>query len=187
MLLSGIWTVMLLLSLACGLGCGNAAAVGAAALEGANAAVELLLTLAGPLLFWSGLQELLARSGVAGALGRRLSPLLGRLFPSCREDEELSAALGANLSANLLGLGNAATPAGIRAASLLQARGGPDRGELCRLVVMNTASLQLIPATVGAVRQSLGAASPFDILPAVWAVSLLSVTAGLLAEGLLRP
>ena len=97
MLLSGIWTVMLLLSLACGLGCGNAAAVGAAALEGANAAVELLLTLAGPLLFWSGLQELLARSGIAGALGRRLSPLLGRLFPSCREDEELSAALGANL------------------------------------------------------------------------------------------
>lgn len=162
---------------------GRTAEVGAAAMAGAARAVELLLSLAGPLLLWSGLMGVLERSGAARALGRRLQPLLRVLFPSCREDEELSAALGGNLGANLLGLGNAATPAGVRAAIRLQDRGGSSR-ELCRLVVLNTASVQIIPATVGALRQALGAAAPFDILPAVWLTSILSVSAGLLVQRL---
>ncbi len=89
------------------------------------------------------------------------------------------------MSANLLGLGNAATPAGIRAARAL-GRGETATDSLCRLVVLNSASIQLIPATVCALRASLGAGSPFDILPAVWLSSLCSAGAGLLAEKLLR-
>ena len=87
------------------------------------------------------------------------------------------------MSANLLGLGNAATPAGIRAALGMQRQSGSERAgnELCLLVVLNTASIQLIPATAAALRASLGAAAPFDILPAVWLSSLCSVTAGIFA------
>ena len=182
MALSWVWTVLMLLSVSASVWTGRTAEVGAAALAGATRAVELMLSLAGPLLLWSGLMGVLERSGVSRALGRRLGPVLRRLFPSCGEDPELSAALGCNLGANLLGLGNAATPAGIRAAVRLRDRGS--QRELRRLVVLNTASLQLFPATVGALRQALGSGAPFDILPAVWLTSLLSVAAGLLAEGL---
>ena len=87
-----------------------------------------------------------------------------------------------NVSANLLGLGNAATPAGVRAAQAMarELRGSKASDELCLLVVLNTASIQLLPVTIAAVREAAGAAVPFDILPAVWVTSLCSVTAGLL-------
>ncbi len=188
MALAGIWTGMVCLALVFGVLTGNAAGVGAAAMEGAAAAVELCLSLAGPLLLWSALGELLRSSGLAGDLARGLRPLLFRLYPSAREDPALAEDLSCNLSANLLGLGNAATPPGIRAAVRLRERSGGSAAsdELCRLAVMNTASVQLLPLTVASLRAALGSAAPFDILPAVWAASLLSVTAGLLAERCLR-
>ena len=86
------------------------------------------------------------------------------------------------MSANLLGLGNAATPLGIRAARrMAKGCGRTASNELCTLVVLNTASIQLLPTTVAGVRAALGSASPFDIVPAVWMASVLSVAAGLLA------
>ena len=185
MTMAWVWTGMVLFSLIFGAFAGNLNAVGAAAMEGASAAVELTLSLAGPLLLWSGLMGVLRRSGATAWLGRRLRRVLCRLFPSAREDETLLGDLTSNITANLLGLGNAATPPGIRAARQLQSRGG-EGGELSRLVVLNTASVQFFPATVAAVRSALGAADPLDILPAVWITSALSVTAGLLAERALR-
>ena len=105
-----------------------------------------------------------------------------RLFPSTREDSALAGALSTNICANFLGLGNAATPPGIEAARRLAARSpGQASDELCRLIVLNTASIQLIPANVAAVRSSLGCAAPFDILPAVWLTSLCSAGLGLAA------
>ena len=92
----------------------------------------------------------------------------------------MSRDLSANICANLLGLGNAATPMGIRAAKRMT-RGNTATDELCRLIVLNTASIQLIPANVAAVRSSLGCPSPFDILPAVWSTSLLSAGLGVTA------
>ena len=104
-------------------------------------------------------------------------------------DEEGFSSLCGNLAANLLGLGNAATPLGVRAAQRMQALSGAAHAsdEMCLLVVMNTASLQLIPSTVAAVRARLGAVHAFDILPAVWLASACSVAAGILAaRGLKR-
>ena len=92
------------------------------------------------------------------------------------------AALSGNVSANLLGLGNAATPLGVQAAQKMAAgTNGTASDELCRLVVLNTASIQLLPTTVAGVRAALGARNAFDILPAVWLASVISVTAGLSA------
>ena len=159
----------------------------AALLSGAASAVELCVAMAGTLALWSGLGKLMERTGMTGVLARLLSPVLGWLFPQCRNDPLLAGQLSANVTANLLGLGNAATPMGIRAAGRLRDPDDPTRATdgLCRLVVMNTASIQLLPTTVAAVRQSAGCLTPFDILPAVWVSSILSVTAGLAAATIL--
>ena len=184
MTMTALWAGMMVLSAVWAAALGNVPALAAASAEGAAAAVSLCLATVGTMAFWSGLMEVLSQAGALGWLGDRLRRVLGRLFPSSREDAALRADLSANLSANLLGLGNAATPAGIRAAVRLSSRssGGAATDELCRLVVMNTASLQLLPTTVAALRASLGAADAFDILGAVWITSLLSQAAGLLAE-----
>jgi len=164
---------------------GRGSAVAAGAMEGARAAVELCLSIGGMLCLWSGVLEVMSRSGASDGLSRLLRPVLRRLFPRASRDRETLNALSANVSANLLGLGNAATPMGVKAAAGIVRLGEPAAGELGRLVVLNTASVQLLPTTIAAVRAAAGAASAFDILPAVWISSLASVTAGLLCQRLL--
>ena len=177
-----IWTGMVLVSLLCGLATGRGPEVASAAVEGAAAAVELCLSIAGMMCLWTGVMEVMRRSGLADGLSRLLGPVLGRLFPGAARDREAMDSISANVSANLLGLGNAATPLGIEAAKRLRrGRTGPASDELCMLVVCNTASIQLIPTTVATVRAAAGSAAPFDILPAVWLASALSVGVGILA------
>ena len=124
--------------------------------------------------------------GLSTGLARLFRPLLRRLLPQASKDEKTLAALSANLSANLLGLGNAATPLGIQAARrMARGCGGIASNELCLLVVLNTASIQLLPATIASLRSAAGCQTPFDILPAVWFSSILSVTVGLLTAHVL--
>ena len=121
---------------------------------------------------------------ITDLLSAILKPGLHKLFPSTPTDPDLARTISGNICANFLGLGNAATPMGIRAAKTLK-RGDSATDELCRLVVLNTASIQLIPANVAAVRSALGCLSPFDILPAVWITSLCSAGLGITAAWLL--
>lgn len=185
MAMSVIWTGMVVVSILYGLWAGNGPAVAAAAVEGAAAAVELCLTMAGVLCLWMGVMEIMKRSGLAEKLSRLLGPVLRRLYPDFKRDRETMDAISANVSANLLGLGNAATPLGIQAARRMAARTpGVASDSLCMLVVCNTASIQLIPTTVAAVRLAAGCKTPFDILPAVWLASAISVTVGIVAAKL---
>ena len=186
MAMSRIWGGMVLLSLLFGAATGRMDAVSEAALSGAQSAVELSLSMAGVLCLWSGVMEIMNVCGLSGSLARAFRPLLRRLLPEASQDSETLAAVSANVSANLLGLGNAATPLGIRAARrMARGCGGVASDELCRLVVLNTASIQLLPATIASVRAAAGCQTPFDILPAVWFSSVLSVAAGLTAAWLL--
>ena len=164
---------------------GSWAELSAAALEGAQTAAELCFSLCGALCLWNGVLRLLESAGFAGLLTRLLRPLLLRLYPVAKADPAALEALSENLSANLLGLGNAATPAGLRAARALSS-GDRASDALCRLAVMNAATFQLLPASVCVLRASLGSRAPFEIVPAVWLVSAVSLAAGLLAEWLLR-
>ena len=186
MAMAWVWSGMVIFSLIFALCTGNLDAVSAAALEGAGSAVRLGISMAGVLCLWSGGMEVMNACGLSAGLARTFRPLLRRLLPDASRDGETLAAVSANVSANLLGLGNAATPLGIQAARRM-AHGchGAASDELCTLVVLNTASIQLIPATVGSLRAAMGSAAPFDILPAVWLSSVLSVTAGLAAARLL--
>ena len=177
-----LWTGMAACALMCGLLTGRGEAVAAAAMEGAAGAVELALSMAGVLCLWSGVMEVMRQAGLADGLSRLLGPVLRRLFPQSADDRETMDAVAANVSANLLGLGNAATPLGLEAARRMARRSsGVASDSLCMLVVCNTASIQLIPATVASVRAAAGSAEPFDILPAVWLASGLSVGMGVLA------
>ena len=182
MTMTVIWTGMVLVSVLCGLAAGRGPEVAAAAAEGAGAAVELCLSMAGMLCLWTGVMEVMRRSGLAEGLSRLLRPVLVRLFPGAARDRAAMDSIAANVSATLLGLGNAAPPLGIQAANRLsRGQNGRASDELCMLVVCNTASIQLIPTTVAAVRSAAGSQTPFDILPAVWLASALSVGAGVLA------
>ena len=187
MIISFVWVGMLLFSVLFG---GISQSIGRltpAFLEGAAAAVTLCLSLAGPLCLWSGLAKVMEQSGLTKKLGKLMGPIFRRLFPQASRDPIAMGYLTANVSANLLGLGNAATPMGIQAVRRMQVLSGSSQAtdEMCLLIVMNTASIQLLPTTVGAVRSAHGAASPFDILPAVWITSLCSVAMGLLAAKLM--
>ena len=187
MSMSFVITGLFVLSLLFGFGRGTMGEVSAAALSGAASAVELCLSMAGTLCLWSGVMTVLERSSLGFHLGRALRVVLRRLFPKGGHDAETLTALSGNVSANLLGLGNAATPMGIRAATRMAADcNGVASNELCRLVVLNTASVQLLPTTVAALRSAAGSQTPLDILPAVWLSSLISVAAGLGAAKLLE-
>ena len=187
MVLSWIWTGLVAISVVFAACCGRGSALSGALLEGAHAGVTLAISLTGSICLWSGAGRLMEHLGLTRSLSRLLSPLLFRLFPDSREDPRLAGSLSANICANLLGLGNAATPMGIDAAKRLTDPRWPALAtdQLCRLIVLNTASIQLIPANVAAVRLGLGCASPFDILPAVWITSFSSAGLGLLAAAVL--
>jgi len=184
MVMSWIWTILLAISIFSALLTGNGGALAGAILQGAQAGITLGISMAGALCLWTGVGVLMTHSGLTGFLTRLLRPILHRLFPTTKTDPILAGDLSANICANFLGLGNAATPMGISAAKRLK-RGDAATAELCRLVVLNTASIQLIPANVAAVRSSLGCTTPFDILPAVWITSLCSAGLGVAAAWLL--
>ena len=187
MVMSWIWAFLLGVSVLCAAITGRGSQLAAAIPQGAQAGITLAVSIAGSLCLWSGVGKVMERTGLTAILSRLLQPLLIRLFPSTRCDQLARQYLSANICANFLGLGNAATPMGIQAAKRLADKNQPDRAtdELCRLIVLNTASIQLIPANVAAVRASLGCGSPFDILPAVWLTSLCSAGLGVLCACLL--
>lgn len=187
MVMSWIFVGILLLSVLSAIYTGNGSALAAAVPEGAQAGITLAISIAGSICLWTGVGKVMEKAGLTGLLSRLLQPLLGRIFPTYKKDETLAGYLSANVCANFLGLGNAATPMGIQAAKrlALRSRDGIATDEMCRLIVLNTASIQLIPANVAAVRTALGCAAPFDILSAVWVTSLCSAGLGVLAAWLL--
>ncbi|MBQ9980002.1 MAG: spore maturation protein A [Oscillospiraceae bacterium] len=179
MVMSYILAGMFAISAVFALLTGSAQEASAAAITGAGDAVALVISITGAICFWSGVMEVMEQSGLAGGLSRILRPIIKFLFPGAKNDDAAGKAIAENMSANLLGLGNAATPAGLRAAQRLKGR------DLAMLIVINSASMQLLPTTIAAIRQSAGAANGFDIIIPVWIASICSVTAGVIAVRLL--
>lgn len=181
MVMSWIFTGFLAVSLIAAILLGKGPELAAAIPQGAASGVNLAVTMAGSICLWCGVGKLMEKAGLTALLSRLLRPILGKVFPTFKKDPQLAGYLSANVCANFLGLGNAATPMGIQAALRLRdpRRPGIATDELCRLIVLNTASIQLIPANVAAVRAGLGCSTPFDILPAVWITSLCSASLGI--------
>ena len=187
MVMTYIFTGILLISIVFSILTGRGSELAAAIPQGAQAGVTLAISIAGSLCLWAGVGKLMERIGITSALSKLLQPLLHRLFPDTKQDPVLAGYLSGNICANIFGLGNAATPMGIQATRRMIDPQRPNLAtdQMCRLIVLNTASIQLIPANVAAVRSALGCATPFDILPAVWLTSLCSAGGGLLVAFLL--
>lgn len=186
--MSVIWLLFVFFSVISALVCNCTKVLGTAVLEGASSAITVSLSLAGSLCLWSGLLRVMERCGLTARLAQLLAPLLGHLFPETAKDPTAMGHISANVSANLLGLGNAATPAGIAAARRMRQLSGSATAshELCRFIVLNTASIQLLPTTVAAVRAAAGCQTPFDILPAVWLTSVCALAVGLISARILQ-
>lgn len=185
MVMSRIFSGIVLVSVFCAVLTGSGSALAAAIAQGAQAGITLALSIAGSLCLWTGVGRLLEHAGITGMLSGFLRPVLSRVFPGTKKDPILARELSGNICANFFGLGNAATPMGIRAVQRMARPGDIATDEMCRLIVLNTASIQLIPANVAAVRASLGSSAPFDILPAVWLTSVCSAGLGVSAAWLL--
>lgn len=178
--MSGLWTILLILSAAFSLLMEGGDGLQALLASG-EAAVQLMLTLLGSMTLWSGLMEILHETGDVARLSRGLQRVGGQLFPGLR-DEGCWEAMGMNIAANLLGLGNAATPAGVRAAQLLAAQGETGLKALTMLLVLNSTGLTLLPTTVITLRQAAGSTDAAG----VWLPSLaVSATATAVGVGML--
>lgn len=160
--MSGIFVFLCTASCVCALVTNQVAETTKTLLFSGEKAVQLLLTLLSSMTLWSGLMEILNAAGDVARFGRVLRRILWPLFPGIR-DENCWSAIGLNLSANLLGLGNAATPAGVCAARLLVRQGETGLRALAMLLALNNAGFQLLPTTVISLRSAAGASNPSDI------------------------
>lgn len=184
-----IWSGMILLSLAVGFFTGNINEVVAAAIGGAAEAVTLCISLLGIMCLWTGLAKIGERAGLIDKIAVLLRPLTRFLFPRLNQKGAAIGAIVMNMVANLLGMGNAATPLGIAAMHELDKENNHRSiasNEMCMFAVINTASLQLIPTTVISLRQSFGSAEPSSIIVPVWITSICALAAGVAAAKLLK-
>lgn len=186
-----IWLFLILVSFVCAVFTGRMEQLSTAVMEGAGSAVTLVISTAGMMSLWTGLLKVADEGGLTRLLARLFSPILRRLFPAYQQDSPAMKAICMNVTANLLGLGNAATPFGLAAMREMQkARPDPSsrsaNNSMVLFVVLNTASIQLIPTFLGTIRMQYGSASPFDVMPAIWITSIASLIVGLLAVYLFR-
>lgn len=184
-----IWGGMILLSLVFGACNGRMQEVSDAVFSGAGQGVEVCIALLGAMCFWSGLMKIADRSGITIFIGRLCRPIIRVLFPTLGKNSPAAGAMSLNFAANILGLGNAATPLGLKAMKCLQAenpRKDVASDNMLMFVVINTASLQIIPTTVATLRVKYGSVNPLDIMPAIWIASIGALLVGVLLAKLLN-
>lgn len=186
--MSYVFGVMIAVSFLYALCSGSLSALSTGILDSAGAAVELLISISGMLIMWSGFMRIAKDCGLIEKLSRLFAPLLKKLYPDVEAESDAFSYISMNISANLLGLGNAATPLGLNAMRELKRHSDGDTAtdSMVTFVLMNTASIQLIPTTVAALRKNYGSQQPFDILLCVWITSAAALTAGLLSSRAIR-
>lgn len=181
-MLNYIWMGMLVTGFIIGMLNGRLEEVTQAAFASTGRAVELGIGLLGIMCLWSGLMNISEKSGLIKAVAWLARPLLRLLFPQIAKNNRALGAIVMNLAANFLGLGNAATPLGIRAMTELQKVNGKSdtaSDSMCMFLVLNTSAIQLIPTTVIALRNDAGSAAPSEITACVWVASILATLTGI--------
>lgn len=184
-----IWLGMIVVSVLLGAANGRLEEVAEAAFGGAQTGVTVCLGLISILVFWMGLMKIAEQAGLVRQLSRLLAPFVRRLFPGVPSDHPAMGYILSNMSANLLGLGNAATPMGIRAMQELQ-KLNPEPSvatpAMCTLLALNTASITLVPTTMIAIRMNFGSAHPADIVAPTLLATAIATAAALLADSWYR-
>lgn len=189
-MLNYIWCGMIIFSIICSFFTGSTSQLSSAILSSAAEAVELLITMCGTICLWSGLIAIADSSGASAAVSKVLSPLLSRLFPDLDKRGNAFKAICANVTANLLGLGNAATPLGLKAMNELERLNPSPPGEkrasrdMIMFVILNTSSIQLMPTMIVSILSACGSENPTSIVPCVWISSLFALAISVTAASL---
>lgn len=186
-MLNYIWFGMLVIGFAVGIMNGRIEAVTQAAINGAGKAIELSIGLLGIMCLWSGLMQIGEKSGLIQFVARLVRPALRFLFPGIPRKHPAIGSVVMNLVANFLGLGNAATPLGLKAMGELQklnTRKDTATNAMCMFLVLNTSAIQLIPATVIAIRSDAGSANPAEVIATIWIASACAMTTGIISAKL---
>jgi spore maturation protein A len=180
-----IWLGMIVISVLFGAANGRLQQVAEAAFAGAQTGVTVCFGLISILVFWMGLMKIAEEAGLVQALSRIMAPAVRRLFPDVPPGHPAMGYILSNMSANLLGLGNAATPMGIKAMQELQKLNPkPDTATpaMCTLLAINTASITLVPTTMIAIRMNFGSAHPADIVAPTLLATAIATGAALAAD-----
>ena len=176
-----VWAILILIAIIFGIFSGSGDMVASSVLSGGQASIKLLLTLAGSISIWSGIMAIADSCGITEGLSVLFKPVLRFLLPDYKNDQKVMNAVSTNITANLIGLGNAATPAGLKAVAAMHSGGNKASRGMSTFVVMNTSSIQLVPTTIAALRMASGSKAPMEIAPCIWISSATALVVGIAA------
>lgn len=181
-MLNILWPIFIIVSVIFSILSGNLSNLNKSILDGTSSAVELCITLLGTMTLWNGIMNIASKTGIIGKISKLLSPIMKNLFSKYGKESDVYKQISMNMVANILGLGNAATPLGIKAMKSMQEQNNNKKvltNEMATFIVLNTASIQIIPTTVIAIRSSLGSVNPTSIIFPVWIATIFAAIAGI--------
>lgn len=174
-MLNKIWPLFIIVAFAFAIYTGNISNVNTAIFSSAEQTVSLCITLLGTMCLWNGIMNIAIKTSLISKLTKFMKPFINFLFPDLKNDKKVSEQVSMNIIANILGLGNASTPLGLKAISSMQEKNTNKKAltnSMAMFILINTASLQIIPTTVIAIRSSLGSTEPSKIILAVWVATI---------------
>ncbi len=187
-MLNLVWPIFIIISFSYAIFSGNLQNLNSSIFDSVESAVNLSITMLGIMCLWSGIINVAANTNIMKLMNKMLKPIIRFLFPEIRENKKAQSEISMNMVANILGLGNAATPLGLKAMETLQ-KENKNKQELSNsmimLIVINTASIQIIPTTIIAIRSSLGSENPTSIIVPVWIATICAAIAGVTVTKLL--
>lgn len=187
-MLNKLWPIFLIISIIYAIFSGKVEELNNSLFESANNAVQLTITLFGTLCFWNGIMQIAIKSSLVNTISKLLNPLIKFLFPDVKKGEKIHKEISMNIIANMLGLGNAATPLGLKAMKSMQ-KENPKKERLSNsmamFIIINTASIQIIPTTVIAIRNSLNSSNPSSIIVPVWIVTIIAAITAIIVGKIL--
>lgn len=187
-MLNIIWPIFIIISFVYGIFSGNVENINNAIFESASDAVELTITFFGTVCLWNGIMQIAIKTTFVQKLTKLLRPMIKFLFPDIKKEEKAYEEISMNMIANFLGLGNAATPLGLKAMKSMQKNNVQKdtlSDSMAMFIIVNTASMQLIPTTVIAIRSSLDSSNPTRIIIPVWIATICAAIAGVIAAKIL--
>ena len=183
-MLNKIWPIFIIISYIYAIFNGNVEQINNSVFNSTSNAVELSITFLGTICLWNGIMKIAQNTSIISKLTKKLKPIINFLFPEMKKNEKAKEEISMNIIANVLGLGNAATPLGLKAMKTMQEE-NPKKdtisNSMAMFIVLNTASLQLIPTTVIAIRASLNSSNPTQIILPVWGATIVAAIAGITA------
>lgn len=187
-MLNTIWPIFIIISYIYAIFSGNVEAINNSIFDSAASAVELSINLLGTICLWNGIMQIAMKTSLVKKLSKLLYPFMHFIFPEIKKTDKAYEEISMNITANILGLGNAATPIGLKAMNTMQ-KDNPKKDTLTNpmafFILINTASLQIIPTTVIAIRSSLGSTEPTKIILAVWVSTILAALTAIISGKIL--